>query len=199
MKKFFIKSRIVYSIAVLLIGLVSCGFMMQSCSMDDDFVELSVTDNEKSLNLKAPNGEKIADNILHLKEIVSVSVSEKFGIDKDFNITSLEYYPVPDGYAVLIKYRTSDDIVGGLVQTNSNPILMSDKIIFAKNNIRLKTSNENSVIINTENNKKIVLTCISPPDSNCSCMPEITSDGIGCSTEPSTCDVNCTMSIRYLN
>jgi hypothetical protein len=165
--------------------------------MDDDFVKLSIADNEKSLNLTAPNGEKIANNILHLKEIVSVYVSERFGIDKDFNITNLEYYPVPDGYAALIKYRTSDDIEGGLIQTNSNSLtLMSDKIRFTNTNVRLKTSGEAVFSINGH---KTVVTCSPPPNSSCSCIPEIISEGnyvtIMCTKLPSTCEIYCTMTV----
>jgi hypothetical protein len=36
MKTFFIKNRTVYSIAVLLTGIIFLGFMMQSCSSDDE-------------------------------------------------------------------------------------------------------------------------------------------------------------------
>jgi hypothetical protein len=53
------------------------GFFI-ACSSDDGIDEgLEVNSNEKLLNLRAPNGEKIADNILQLKEIVSVYVAER--------------------------------------------------------------------------------------------------------------------------
>jgi hypothetical protein len=160
------KLNLSFLLIAVLISITMGGFFI-ACSVEDDFEGLEVSTNEKSLNLKAPNGEKIADNILQLKEIVSVYVAERFGIDKDFDITSLEYAPVPDGYAVLIKYRTLDDIEGGIVRTNSPSILESEGII--SNQVRLKAWGENTVTVGIQ-------TYICHPTSflsDCNCIPHV--------------------------
>jgi hypothetical protein len=187
--------RIAYSTAVLLTGIVSFGIIVQSCSQNDDSLGIQISENEKTLNLTAPNGEKIAENILQLKEIVSVSVGERFGTDKEFYITSLEYIPVREGYAVLVKYRTSDNMEGGLVRVNSRSVyLETDTGILIRENIRLKSSPENTAIF--EGN---TVTCFPEPyDSNCTCIPTFTRRGDGvwamtCSNSPSTC--TCKMQI----
>jgi hypothetical protein len=176
---------------LLIVALVSItmGSFFIACSSDNDYAGLEVNANEKSLNLKAPNGEKIADNILQLKEIVSVSVAERFGIDKDFDITSLEYYPVPDGYVVLIQYRTLDDIEGGIVRTNSPSILASDGII--STTVRLKAWGENTVTVN-------ITTYTCRPTSflsDCNCKPHVntnyTPPKVTCYKDPSTCTGTC--------
>jgi hypothetical protein len=172
---------------------ITTGVFFIACSAENDLEGLEVSTNEKSLNLKAPNGEKIADNILQLKEIVSVSVAERFGIDKDFDITSLEYAPVKDGYAVLIKYRTLDDIKGGIVRTNSPSILEADGI--KPITIRLKAGTENTAIFNG-----ISYTCRpTPSTSDCDCTPVINSIQVGgvlvstvdCLRSPYTCTGGC--------
>jgi hypothetical protein len=153
-----------FLLIAVLISITMGGFFV-ACSSDDDTEGLEVNSNEKSLNLRAPNGEKIADNILQLKKIVSVSVGERFGIDKDFDITSLEYVPIEDGYVVLIKYRTFDDIEGGILRTNSLSILEADGIISSK--VRLKSGGENESTING-----VTYTCTpNPSTSLCNCIP----------------------------
>jgi hypothetical protein len=161
--------RIAYSTAVLLMGIASFGLIVQGCSQDDDTFGIQISENEKSLNLTAPNGEEIAKSIFHLKEIVSVSVAEKYGIDKEFHITSLEYAPIKEGYAVLIKYKTSDNLIGGIIRTNSHSFAISPgmKVLMSYKTL-LKSNRENSAILNG-----VTITC-TPLDDNCaecSCMP----------------------------
>jgi hypothetical protein len=170
-----------------------------SCSQDGDMTGLEISANEKSLNLIAPNGEKIAKNIFHLKEIVSVSVAERFGIDKDFDITSLEYVPVKDCYAVLIKYKTSDDIEGGILKTNNKSLRLTNTKITYVDRIRLKSGGENTTIING-----YIVTCTPyPSNSTCTCIPKTDIvDGelhTTCDQRPSTCTGTCTMTVKKDN
>jgi hypothetical protein len=184
-----LKSKVL-TLGIVLAGIMCAGIFMQSCSQDNDFSDITINEDEKSLNLTAPNGEKIADNIFGLKEIVSVSIAEKFGIDKEFSVTSLEYTPVSDGYVVLIKYKTSDNMMGGIVRTNSHSVFIETGMeVVMYNNIRLKSGGENNTVIYDGK----TITCFSVPDNaNCTCIPVITPLGDGkisitCYKSPSTC------------
>ncbi|MDR1170404.1 MAG: hypothetical protein LBK97_06180 [Prevotellaceae bacterium] len=186
----------VFSLGIIFIGMISAGIFMQSCSQDDDLGNTKISENEQSLNLTAPNGEKIAENIYRLKEIVSVSVAEKFGIDKEFCITSLKYIPVQEGYSVLIKYETSDNLVGGLIRTNSHSFTVAPGMkVWMPNRVRLKSEKENSAKWNGK-----TITCTAD-DDDCTCMPSFTttsgSSGVSytCEATPDTCE--CSMTVSY--
>jgi hypothetical protein len=179
---------------IVLVGIMCAGIFMQSCSQDNDFSEITINEDEKSLNLTAPNGEKIADNISGLKEIVAVSVAEKFGTDREFSVTSLEYIPVREGYSVLIKYKTSDNITGGLIRTNSKSLLFSPCTT-----ITMPVESRNADKGNSAKRNGITIIPVSIGENE-AYMPTFTmnSDGsvsYGCGSSSSSCE--CILAISF--
>ena len=174
----------------LLFCLLSLGIVLLSCNSDEDILE--ITEIESSLNLRSPNGDKIAPNISSLKEEVSISLAERFGIDKDFNITNLEYASVKEGYAVQIFYTTSEGTLGAVIKTN----IMSASYppdLNVKNDLpRLKKKGDE----NTASLNGMIITCKNLSD-RCSCIPTIkTNTGFGIVFDCGKCD-ECEMTQRY--
>jgi len=168
MKSIYKNNKIKFLIlGLVVICAVSFGALIQGCSQEDDLPVQKISKEEQLLNLTAPSGEKIADNIGQLKDLVSVFVAEKFEIDKEFYLTSLDYMPLEKGYIVLIKYKTFDNEVGGIVRTNNTSLLTVDpkSTVKVRNNVRLKSDIENSAIFNG-----ITYTC----SGSCICMPTFT-------------------------
>lgn len=108
----------------------SFGFLslLGGCEQSDD--DIIVKRAEKELNLIAPSGERIADDVVALKKKVADFISERYGVDKDFEIEGLHYLPLGEGYSVLIDYKTIDGISSNLGVTNN-----CSKVIFNANEI----------------------------------------------------------------
>ncbi len=54
---------------------------------------MNIAENEYLLDIVAPSGEKIANNITELKKETAFIIAETFEIDKTFEITNLYYLP----------------------------------------------------------------------------------------------------------
>jgi hypothetical protein len=107
-------------------------------------MEMKVTEKEYCLNLIAPSGEKISDNIATLKNETALIVAETYGIDKTFEITKLDYLPTEKGYIVFVEYKTEDGIKGSYAMSKNVNINYSlDNIALKSSNNRLKTGTEN--------------------------------------------------------
>lgn len=117
----------------------SCGFLslFYSCEQSDDDILLKRA--EENLNLIAPSGERIADDVVTLKKKVADFISERYGIDKDFEIKGLQYLPLSDGYSVLVDYKTEDGIVSNLGITSNN----CSKVKFEADEISARTIKRN--------------------------------------------------------
>ena len=82
------KKRILLVIAIM-------GFALGSCDKEmDDFVD----NNESTINLIAPNGQKIAANVEILTNIIAEVVEEKYCENKDVNIDDVIYYDTDYGF-----------------------------------------------------------------------------------------------------
>jgi hypothetical protein len=84
---------------------------------NDDISDQQISLRESSLNLVAPSGEKIADDIVSLRNEVSQVVAETFGVEKEFEITALNYLPIKKGFAVTIEYETADGFAKNYLKT----------------------------------------------------------------------------------
>jgi hypothetical protein len=66
--------------------------LFQSCEENDNSFD-------SALDLRAPNGERIADNMSSFKEEVFFVIEDLYGERKDFEIVKLEFIPdIPQGY-----------------------------------------------------------------------------------------------------
>jgi hypothetical protein len=84
--------------------------MFQSCEKNDRSVD---SDSDLALDLQAPNGELIADNMSSFKEKVAFVIEDRYGERKEFKIVKLEFLPdIPQGYVANIEYETYDGFRG---------------------------------------------------------------------------------------
>jgi hypothetical protein len=125
------------------------GIVLAVClwSCDKNFTDQSdVQIEEHQLELIAPNGLKISQDIHTFKDETARVLKDGYGIKQDFEIINLEYLPVSTGYAVLIEYRTTDGLSSSFLRSNSTSIDISAHKIAKITSIRprLKNSNENS-------------------------------------------------------
>ena len=85
MKYLISKKLKTYTLLLVLIFIT----IMQSCNNEEaNLIELDFIEN--SLNLEAPNGEIISQDILSLKLELGKQIAENFEDDVVFNITNIE-------------------------------------------------------------------------------------------------------------
>lgn len=89
---------------ILLCFLAAAGTTGCKCS-NNDIPSVAAKDKavQDSLSIVAPNGEKIA---------------EQYGEDIPFEITSIEYLDVPEGYCATVNYRMENGISTNFVITH---------------------------------------------------------------------------------
>jgi len=118
------------NISIIVITVMVLG----SCSQEEYLYEDEITPNEKLLNLQAPSGEYLAENIDTLKENLAFIIEEGHEESKDFEIVSIKYDTLSVGFTADIEYRTKDGI-------ESNVIIKSRKSSIPK----IKTRGEDDV------------------------------------------------------
>jgi len=57
------------------------------------------------LVLVAPNGDRLASNLAELKDWTKAVVQDKFGYNKEFEITNIEYFNVAKGFVAQINFK----------------------------------------------------------------------------------------------
>jgi hypothetical protein len=188
--KIYIRIRI-QRLFVNLLGIIVFSCCFWECSDDFEYGNIDVTSQEYQLSLKSSNNVMIADNIYTLKKEASVILKESFGIDKDFEITDLKYFPTSDKeYLVFIEYLTSDGIAGNFCKSNSSSVKSVSDNVIMRPSPRLKSQNENS------GPTPVYFTCI--PNGSCtSCGVVVAYDQVtNTSTITCTCP-ECSMQISY--
>lgn len=90
-----------------------------SCSTSNEIDEF-VSNQEKELNLIAPNGVKIAESLLIIKKEIGLIIAENSEVDKKINISKIDYFQVDNGYLALINFLTDDNEEKTVVKTNIN-------------------------------------------------------------------------------
>lgn len=72
-----------------------------SCSDDGDLAQTE-------LNLIAPNGDRIANNVNELSKWTSAVVLDKFGAgNEEFTITDVQYFDVAQGYVAQVNFEVN--------------------------------------------------------------------------------------------
>lgn len=98
---------------LLLIAIL--GLTFGGCDKEsDDFVDVSGT----SINLTAPNGQKIAATIEVLTNLVTEVAEEKYGENKDVKIENVIYHDTSYGFIAEIRYVTYDGHYSNLIMSN---------------------------------------------------------------------------------
>lgn len=104
------------------LGILFAIICLQAC-MNDESLEngaLELSQSEKLLNLKSPSGIVIALDVNSLRNEAAYIISERFGVDKEFELTSIDYLDVEgDGYAATINYCTTDGYEGSFVKLSN--------------------------------------------------------------------------------
>ncbi|QNL40514.1 hypothetical protein DXA46_02015 [Bacteroides sp. OF02-3LB] len=94
------------SMGIVMLLLAGC-----CTSIEDDFrldVEKELSIRERGLNLKAPNGMYIAENVALLKKKLAPIVEYSNWESKDFEIVSIQYDSLEVGICAEIEYVTED-------------------------------------------------------------------------------------------
>ena len=112
-----------YTILICLIAIVSItGLTGCKCSDSDKQTPAETLTEETandSLSITAPSGDKIAEDMESLEEQIKLMIAEKYGEDIPFEITSIEYADVPQGYYfATINYRMENGIMSNFAITN---------------------------------------------------------------------------------
>lgn len=71
-----------------------------------------VSNEEQSLQLQAPSGQRIAATVQDVREEAAGIIIRKHGTLQGFRLTHIEYLPVRKGFAAIISYRLSDGSTG---------------------------------------------------------------------------------------
>ncbi len=140
MKYLISKKLKTYTLLLVLIFIT----IMQSCNNEEaNLIELDFIEN--SLNLEAPNGEIISQDILSLKLELGKQIAENFEDDVVFNITNIEYLPLNEGFSAIIGYKTDDGFEGNIVKTNNSSFNFTSDLIVRQNvrSSRLRSGVEN--------------------------------------------------------
>jgi len=119
--------------SICLLGVIFCCFF--GCNKSIEEIDL--------LNMTAPNGEKISENVFKLKDEISSILKNSHNISEDFEITNLKYLPVAKGYFVFIEYQTSSGIKGNIVKAKDTNVKHFSKVI-TLNVPRLKSQSEDT-------------------------------------------------------
>lgn len=163
------KTNFLVIMAILVIAFGSCE--------SDEFIEKKRT----SINLVAPNGQKIATTIEELTTLVAETVEKKYGENKDVEIDKVVYHDAEIGFIAEIKYVTYDGHSSNLIMSNA---ALGSSIKMK----RLKTRGEGGGV-----DKVVVYYCENGDSKKCpDCEIAKTSNGISCfcsKGDRSVCDL----------
>lgn len=115
---------------------VACLMLCALAGCDNDHHAVPTPDmpQPNKLSLTAPNGQQIAESMEALRASTAADITEQFGDDCDFTITSIEYAPLKEGYLALIGYRLADGSTSNYALSNNREVLVIspvDEIIYA--------------------------------------------------------------------
>ena len=99
----------------ILLIMTLLSFTFGSCDRESD----TFADNsESSINLTAPNGQKIAANIDALINLVAGVIEEKYGENKEIKIDNVIYHSANYGFIAEVRYKTYDGHSSNLIMSN---------------------------------------------------------------------------------
>lgn len=140
-----------------------------SCSAEDGIIE-SVP---SQISLIAPNGEQIMESMEALNQTISRTIATNYGDDYNFEIESIEYTDIDDGYLALITYSLEDGTMSNFALSNSIKVFNASNVTsvdIEEEIYEIIENEDNSITIissrsNQENKRAPKYTCKSV--SNC--------------------------------
>ncbi|MFT0458168.1 hypothetical protein [Bacteroides thetaiotaomicron] len=153
------------NISIIVITVMVLG----SCSQEEYLYEDEITPNEKLLNLQAPSGEYLAENINALKERLAFIIEEGHEESKDFEIVSIEYDTLSVGFNADIEYRTKDGIESNVIISNKGSISVPT--------VKTRGENSSSGTDDSDNSETIVYKCKKAANNKCKACRLVQYDG----------------------
>lgn len=107
---------------ILNMSLIATMFLLGGCSLKggSDDLGQTITENERKLDLKTPNGVYIAKDIHELKCRIAPIIEYSDGESKGFEIISINYEDESTDILAEIEYRTENGITSHLFITRRN-------------------------------------------------------------------------------
>lgn len=104
----------------MILGLSGCN------ATEDEYSDgYEVSAREKNLNLQAPSGQYIAENISHLKRMLAPIIEQGNWESKDYEIVSIQYDSLTIGLSAEIEYITEDGIESNIIITSGENTFVS--------------------------------------------------------------------------
>lgn len=101
----------------ILLVIAILGISLGSCNKEED----GPTDNDKaSINLIAPNGQKIANDIETLTNLIAGIAEDSYGESKDIEISNIIYHKSSNGFIAEISYITYDGHSNNVIISNTS-------------------------------------------------------------------------------
>lgn len=142
--------------------------LMTGCNND------GFNESISTLEIQAPNGEYIAKSIDDLNIEIEKIVASQYGEDLKFDITSIDYTPLDEGYLANITYKVANGFTHNLIRTNNANILgnsKADKIEFVTiGKHKIMKESERLVLTNSSSRsgRSATHTYVCKSASNCS-------------------------------
>lgn len=128
------RKQILLTIAIL-------GFALGGCDKEsDDLIDVT----KSSINLIAPNGQRIAVSVEALTNLVTKVVEEKYGENKDVKIDDVIYHDASYGFIAEIRYETYDGHFSNMIMSN---ISLDDNLDIKRIKTRGEGGNTDGVTI----------------------------------------------------
>lgn len=119
-----------------LLILLSTIFFITNCSE-----KKTIEPKYQNLTLTAPNGQQIAESFESINEEIKDMVAQQFGKDIPFEITSIDYTDVSDGYFALITYQLENGMVLNYALSNSLSVFNNSSV----KTLRIEITSDNHI------------------------------------------------------
>jgi hypothetical protein len=84
--------------------LILCASFLLLIACSDE----TASNSEGELNLSAPNGDVLASSVTELKKWTATVISDKFGSERQFKLTGIEYLDVKEGFAAKVNFEVAN-------------------------------------------------------------------------------------------
>lgn len=101
-----------------LLMVILFSFLFWGCN-NEDLECLNENEPKTTINLIAPNGQRIANDIESLTELLDEIAEESFGGNKDIEIDKIIYHDTDMGFLAEVVYKTYDGYLKNVIITNT--------------------------------------------------------------------------------
>jgi lipoprotein len=149
-----------------LLVIILLNFLFGGCNNED----LEYNDETRiDINLTAPNGQKIAESVESLTNLIAEVAEEAFGENKDIKIDDVIYHDTDQGFIAEVAYITYDGYSKNVIIANT---LLENDLNVAK----IKSHEENGSEVEVT-----IYSCKSTNGKKCSECVVVASDyGVSC-------------------